>query len=140
MPDTPAQTIEGAITAALIANATVSGIVGNRISTATGADKNARPKMYHERIGTTKIYCNDGPLPLKQARIYLYASADDLLTARTAAIAAEACLDGFSGTLSGINVGCIRVTDMSDDQMPLDEGQTKPPQRVRLELTVDFYQ
>lgn len=135
-----ATTAEGAIVAMLIANAGVGAIVGNRISTATGASKNAYPKMYYERIGTTKEYSNDGVLNTRQARIYLYASADDLIVARAAAAAAESVLDGFSGTASGISFGCIRVTDFSDDQMPINEGQTKPPQRVRLELTVDYYQ
>lgn len=95
--------------------------------------------MYHERIGTEKQYSNDGPASLRQCRLYLYASADDLLTARAIADAAEAALDGVSGTFSGIRIGCIRVTDISDDHQPVEEGQTKPPQRVRLELTIDYY-
>ena len=60
-----ATTAEGAIVYLLTQDVFGLGqIVGTRISTATGASKNARPKMYYERIGTTKAYCNDGALGL----------------------------------------------------------------------------
>lgn len=133
-------TVEGAIVAMLITASGVNSIVSGRIFPATDPQIVARPKLYYQRIDTTTEYSNDGPLGNKQCRLYLYSSADDSLTAKQLAIAVRTALDGYSGTASGIRIGCIRVTDESDDMMPLEPGQTKLPQRVRLELTIDYYQ
>jgi hypothetical protein len=133
-----ATTIEGAIVAMLAADTTVSGLIGARIRPFGDPEEIARPFLTYWRVDTDREITNDGPTGKSTPRIQFDAWAEDLLTARQITAAVRKLLNGFRGTVGGINVDQIRSVGERDNSTPADPGKKKPVQRVTLDIKISF--
>lgn len=148
-----AATIEGALIARLLTgldwqgndlgDASVPSLVGPRIHPVGDPQPVARPKLTYQRIDTDRSAAsggltNDGPTGMAIARIQWNCLADTLIEAKQLATAVRRSLNGLAGTLSGIQVGQVRIDSEREDPTSIDPGQERAPQRISLDARVVF--
>lgn len=136
-------TIESAVVALLLADTATIAFIANRIHPATDPQNLARPKLTYQRIRSKADtanggFSNNGPTGFEVATLQIDCWADSMLTAKQTIRAARNALNGYAGTVNGINIGCIRKTDERELPAELYPGKTKPPQRYMLEINISF--
>ena len=107
--------IESGLYAHLTSDPDVSALVGDRIYPLLVPQDATLPAIAYQRISTGRDETHTGPSGLSQARIQLTCIADSYDAAKAVADAVRSSLDGFSGTMGGINVGACFVTNDRDD-------------------------
>jgi hypothetical protein len=138
-----ASTLEGALVNLLTSNSGVTAIVGTRLAPITDPQNIARPKLTYQRLRTDRAvdsggFTNDGPTGHALATIQIDAWADSLLQSKNAITAVRKAINGYSGTVAGIVINSIQVTDEREIPAQIYEGQGKPVQRVIAELRIQY--
>lgn len=136
-------TLEGAIASLLLADPTVSSIVGTRVQPMSDPQSVPRPKLTYTRWGTDRSsdvggFTNDGPTGLADAKLFIDAWSDDMLTAKQLATAVRHCLNGYTGVVGGITIHCIYIQDERETPAGLVPGTEKPVQRQTIDLRVSY--
>lgn len=93
--------LEEALYKHLIADNTVSGIIGTRLYPEMLPEGTALPAMVYQRISRDGLIAHDGPTGLATVRMQLTLLAASYLTLRTLAEAVRVVFDGKRQTIGG---------------------------------------
>lgn len=110
--------VEDAIRTILLADGTVSGLVGTRIRPHAAHPSDDYPYIVYFRISTRHIESFDGSAGLAGARIQVQCWDETFSTVQTLSNAIRAVLQGYSGTVGGDVIQGISILDELDDFEP----------------------
>lgn len=99
--------IEELLRARLIADATVGGLVGQRVYPVVAPAKATLPAITYQRISGMRVQSHDGPTGLARPRFQFACMAKTYSGAKTLANAVRRCLDGYGGTTDGVRAFVI---------------------------------
>lgn len=122
----------------LVADGTVSGLVGTRIYRKVAPQEAAKPYVTFQGISAPRIHGVKNSLGVVQERIQFDCWADTDSGAEAVADAIRASLDGFTGTLGSIRVqGCTHLDERPGMEPPIGGGET-PIHRVSQDYMVSY--
>jgi hypothetical protein len=118
-----------AIVALLNTVAATTGVPTSRIAAVGMPDKIARPNIVYQIITSRPVIANDGPADLAFGSVQLSIYADTYSAARTiadliAAPSTDGGLNGYSGTIGGMNIQSLILDDDRDAPEPPAPGQS----------------
>ena len=96
--------IEEALRTALLADGTVAGLVGQRVYPLVLPTRAALPAVVYQRISGVRVASHDGPSELARPRFQFACIGSTYAGAKTVANAVRTALDGYSGTVSEVQV------------------------------------
>lgn len=106
--------VETAIRARLVADATVSGLIGTRAYALVLPQETAYPAITYNRVSGVRVHDLDGPAGRGTPRISVNSWAETYLEAKALAAAVRVCLDGFRGTVGGVEINNISIENEID--------------------------
>lgn len=130
--------IEGVRTA-LLADATVAGLVGTRVYPRYLPQGGALPAIALHLISGVPDQASSGPTGPIERRVQVDCWAERYAAAASLAKAVRDRLDGLNGTFSGITFGgrcrCVHEGDLGGDEPPaIDQGPGLPIAGRRLDF------
>lgn len=113
-----------AIRALLVADATVTGLVGQRIYPLIAPQPPTRPFVVYTVTGGDRWHSDEGGSGLASPRVQVNAYAETYAGAHEIAAAIRDALDGYAGTASDVVIQTLML-----DQPPTDfyENEVQPP-------------
>lgn len=106
--------IDDALRTHILGDATISGLIGTRLYPQMAPHDVTRPFMVYERTATDRLRSHDGPSGLSEA-VFAYNLFDTRFSGvKALADALRKRLDGFTGTVSGVDIRAVFVEDESD--------------------------
>lgn len=130
--------IEPILRTLLQGNNNVTAIVGARIYPVAAAQTAQRPYVTYQRIATTRIYTHDGDLHAPDCLIQYDVWADSYEQVKAAASAIVRVLSGFQGSVDGVAIDQILLTDDMDLPPGPVSGAELPRHRVALTFKVHW--
>ncbi len=127
--------IEDAVRTILLADGTISGLIGTRMRPHAADPRDSLPYITYLRISTMPVDNFQGHSGTTRARIQVQCWDDDYSTVRTMAKACRDALDAYNGVVGSDTVIGVTVEDSVDDYVP----PTKKPERGVYMTAVDFY-
>ncbi len=127
--------MEELITARLLADVAVSGLVGTRIYPMRRQQNSALPALVLTRISGERQYDDEGAIGMVNARLQVDCWSEDYTGAKTLARAVRDSLGGYSGTNEGAGIHFVTL----DGERDLDEGGSNQAEylyRVSLDFQV----
>jgi len=107
--------IESGIVSVLRADGTVSGIISTRIYPLKLKEGYALPALSYQRVSSVREHNIDvGPIGFAWARFQIDSWAESYTDVRSLAEAVRQCLDGYKGTMGGVNAGGICIKSERD--------------------------
>lgn len=113
--------IESAIRAALLADSTVAGLIGDRVYPLVLPQNPTLPAIVYQRIASPPDLSNDGPAGPLRTRLQLTLWASTWSGSRAIAAAVKAVLHGYSGSADGQDVLLVAEANETDGY----ESETK---------------
>ncbi len=114
LSDSDDTTIETALFAILHSDATIEGIVSDRIFPNIVQQGEAMPAITYQQISGPRDQTMDGPSGLVQTRFQINCLAEKYIDARTLAEAVRKELDGYHGTVNTVVIQIIMLADEAD--------------------------
>lgn len=116
---------EAVLRSALIANATVSGLIGTRIYPVLAPAAAQLPLVTWRRSGIVRAQTLGGPMGVPQVSVEYSIFASTYETAREIADAMRVTLDGYGGTVDNTTVRQTALDNESDEFVQL-QGSDLP--------------
>lgn len=116
---------EAVLRSALIANATVAGLIGTRIYPVLAPAAAQLPLVTWRRSGITRAQTLGGPMGVPQVSVEYSIFAATYETAREIADAMRVTLDGYGGTVDNTTVRQTALDNESDEFVQL-QGSDLP--------------
>ena len=110
--------IEQALITYLLADAGLSLLIGDRLHDDVLPQSPTLPAVVWQRISTPRFHSHSGPSGLAFPRFQFACWSTTRLEAIRTANALRACMDGFSGIISGVDVGAVFAEDEIDSYDP----------------------
>ena len=131
--------IETALINLVTGNSGVSGIIGTRMRPFPDASNVTLPALTYWRTNSERPMCNDGPVGQCIATFQLDAWAPDAATCWQLLEAVRLAINGYSGTIAGMKIDSIRLSDQSDQiNTAALPGYQKSTQRVTMTIVVSY--
>ncbi|MCE9553423.1 MAG: DUF3168 domain-containing protein [Planctomycetes bacterium] len=127
-------TAEEAIVAVLAADATLTALVGTRISPAIAGQAGARPNIVYQRISGKEQYSQDGHEDIPEARIQIDCYGNTYAQAKAAGERVIALLSGHRGG----SIDMIFIEDSGDGMDGPSDGAESGIPRMRLNTRVHY--
>lgn len=134
-------TIKAAIYDYLSTHATVIAQVSTRIYPDDAPTSAVRPYIVYERSAQIGVHSVNGSpastaTGLTRANVMIDAFADTSLKAEQVAEAVRDAIDGFQGTMSGVDVRHVTISNIRDSVENPEDGSEVFVHRVSLDLTI----
>lgn len=110
--------IETALYSYLTSYAGLTALVSDRIYPLVIPEQASLPAIAYQRISTRITYSHDGDSELDRPRFQFACVASTAKAAREVAEQVVAALSGYSGTMSGLNVGASFIENQLDGYEP----------------------
>jgi hypothetical protein len=107
-------TLEEGLNTHLLADGTVTGLVGTRIYPLQAPQDADLPALVYQRISGPRDQTQSGPSGLVEARMQLTYLGATYSEAKSVAEAVRGSIDGFSGTMGGIAVNACQLDNEID--------------------------
>lgn len=107
--------LEEALRTRLLADSTVSGLVGTRIFPLVIPQGQALPAIAYQRISGVREHTHAGASGLAHPRIQYACVAETFTQARAVADAVRQRLDGFAGVIGSVTVESIMIQNQMDN-------------------------
>jgi hypothetical protein len=121
---------EAVVRAALVASASVSGIVGSRIYPILAPQTAALPLIIWRRSGIERQHSLAGPIGTPTVSLEMQLLATTYEQARELADKVRLVLDGYGGTLNNTEVKHVYLDQEADDFVQLAGGDLPPVYQV----------
>lgn len=132
--------IEEALVAELLADVSVSGLIGTRVYPLLIPQDAILPAIAYQTIGAPDDYRHDGASEYRDVRMQLTCQADNYAAAKGLARAVRNCLSGYVGTLGSLNpVRGIFLNNQIDGYGSVVAPPENTPVTVRLDFTIQAY-
>lgn len=122
---------ESVLRAALVADATVSGLVGSRIYPLIGPKGSTLPLVLWRRTAIRREQTLAAPMGVPTVVLEYQVLAETYEAARTAADAIRGVLDGYTGTADNTTVRQTSLEDEADDLVSLNGAELPDTYAVR---------
>jgi hypothetical protein len=121
---------EAVLRSALIANATVAGLVGSRVYPVVAPASAALPFVTWRRVAIRRQQTLGGPMgmPVTSVEYSIYGATYE--QAREVADAMRSVLDGYGGTLNNTEVKQTSLEQESDDFVTLAGAELPPAYQI----------
>jgi len=116
--------IEQAIRTQLAGTTAVAALVGERIYYGKALQDAARPYLVINKISAQREHAHDGALGMVNARIQISCFAGSYAAAKSLAVAVQAVLECYQGTLGGVG-GVYVGSCFYDNEVDFWEEETK---------------
>ena len=127
--------IEEALVAILQADATVSGLVNDRIYPLVAPVGAELPAITYQRISGVRMETLQGPTGLAAPRFQFSCLANTYSQAKSLANAVRQALDGYSGTVNGVVIDSILCKNEQDGFNAADD-ENEESYLVYVDMTV----
>lgn len=127
----PMKSPESVLRTALLANATVAGLVGTKVYPLAADADATLPWVTWRRTGIRREQTLSGPMGVPAVRVEYQIVATTYEAARTLADAMRAVLDGYTGTADNTTVRLASLEDESDEFASLNGDQLPDTYVVR---------
>lgn len=127
----PLKSPESVLRTALLANATVAGLVGTKVYPLAADADATLPWVTWRRTGIRREQTLSGPMGVPAVRVEYQIVATTYEAARTLADAMRAVLDGYTGTADNTTVRLASLEDESDEFASLNGDQLPDTYVVR---------
>lgn len=107
--------LEEALRTRLLADGTVSGLVGTRVFPLVVPQGQALPAIAYQRISGIREHTHEGASGLARPRLQYACVATSFTTARGVADAVRKSLDGFAGVIGSVTVQNIMIQNQIDN-------------------------
>ena len=136
-------TVEGAMLSLIQADAAVQAISAGRCHPYNEPQSIPYPKTTFWRWNSDRSaevggLSNSGPTGFAVAKIFVDSWAADWLTAKLLADATRKAINGFTGVVGGITIGCIRIDDEREQPGTLIPATNTPIQRRTLDVRISY--
>ena len=121
---------EAVLRSALVASATVSELVGNRIYPILAPQTAALPFIVWRRSGISREHTLAGPMGVSTVSVEMQLLATTYEQAREVADRCRLVLDGYGATLNNTEVKHVSLEQESDDFVQLAGGDLPPVYQV----------
>jgi hypothetical protein len=118
----PLKSPESVLRAALVADATVSGLIGTKVFPLITPPETAMPYVVWRRAGITRDQTLSAPMGVPTVTVEYQIAGATYESARTVADAMRAVLDGYGGTADNTTVRQTYLDDESDELVSLEGG------------------
>ena len=118
----PLKSPESVLRAALVADATVSGLIGTKVFPLITPPETALPYVVWRRAGITRDQTLSAPMGVPTVTVEYQICGATYESARTVADAMRAVLDGYGGTADNTTVRQTSLDDESDELANLSGG------------------
>jgi hypothetical protein len=132
--------IETVFRSLLLADATVAPLVGGRVWHVNRPQDERRAGVVITLLGSTPHYTHEGAGGWTDGTVRLDVLAQSLPAVKQLATAVRGAVDGYSGTVEGVNVGLIEVESEEDIEAAPLEGRALPTFGVSIEFSFLFTQ
>lgn len=126
-----------AMRARLVSDATVIGLVGQRIYPGKAPQDTTLPYVVYHRISTTRTPTLGGPTNVPETRMQLDILAATQASAEQVANAVRSRLDGYTGTSASVSVLSSVVEDEQDLSEAID-GSDSLYYRVVMDVLIQY--